>query len=53
MEGGYHEAEARLSEEQMAFTLRRTESTKTLEESCRMMGISEPTFYRRQRIQRL
>ncbi len=36
----------RFSEEQIAFALRQAESGTTLEEICRKMGISEPTFYR-------
>jgi putative transposase len=36
----------RFSEEQIAFALRRADSGTTIEEICRKMGISEPTFYR-------
>jgi putative transposase len=36
----------RFSEEQIAFALRQAESGTTIEESCRKLGISEPTFYR-------
>ncbi|CEG09854.1 Transposase [Afipia felis] len=36
----------RFSEEQIAFALRQAESGTTIEEICRKMGISEPTFYR-------
>jgi putative transposase len=45
MEGGCHEAK-RFLEEQIAFALRQAESGTTIEEICRKMGISEPTFYR-------
>ena len=34
------------SEEQIAFALRQAESGTTIEEICRKMGVSEPTFYR-------
>jgi len=34
----------RFSEEQIAFALRQAESGTTIEEICRKMGISEPTF---------
>ncbi len=44
-EGGCHEAEA-VFEEQIAFALRQAESGTTIEEICRKMGVSEPTFYR-------
>jgi len=36
----------RFSEEQIAFALRQAESGTTIEEICRKMGFSEPTFYR-------
>jgi len=36
----------RFSEEQIAFALRQAESGTTIEDICRKMGISEPTFYR-------
>jgi len=36
----------RFSEEQIAFALRQAESGTAIEEICRKMGISEPTFYR-------
>jgi len=36
----------RFSEGQIAFALREADSGTTIEEICRMMGISEPTFYR-------
>ena len=36
----------RFSEEQMAFALRQVEGGTTIEEICRKMGISEPTFCR-------
>jgi len=36
----------RFSEEQIAFALRQAESGTTIEEICRKMGNSEPTFYR-------
>lgn len=36
----------RFSEEQIAFALRQAEGGTTIEEICRKMGISEPTFYR-------
>lgn len=36
----------RFSEEQIAFALRPAESGTTIEEICRKMGVSEPTFYR-------
>jgi putative transposase len=36
----------RFSEEQIAFALRQAESGTTVEEICRKMGVSEPTFYR-------
>ncbi len=35
----------RFSEEQFAFALRQAESGTTIEEICRKMGVSEPTFY--------
>lgn len=36
----------RFWEEQIAFALRQAEGGTTVEEICRKMGISEPTFYR-------
>jgi putative transposase len=36
----------RFSEEQIAFALRQAESGTMIEEICRKMGVSEPTFYR-------
>ena len=36
----------RFTNEQMAFALRQSESGITVEEICRKMGVSEPTFYR-------
>lgn len=36
----------RFSEEQIAFVLRQADSGTTIEEICRKMGVSEPTFYR-------
>jgi putative transposase len=36
----------RFSEEQIAFALRQAESGTTIDEICRKMGVSEPTFYR-------
>ena len=36
----------RFSEEQIAFALRQAESGTTIEDICRKMGVSEPTFYR-------
>lgn len=36
----------RFSEEQIAFALRQAESGTTIEEICRKLGVSEPTFYR-------
>ena len=36
----------RFSEEQIAYALRQAESGTTIEEICRKMGVSEPTFYR-------
>ena len=36
----------RLSEEQIAFALRQAEAGSSVEEICRKLGISEPTFYR-------
>jgi putative transposase len=35
----------RFSNEQIAFALRQSESGTTVEEICRKMGVSEPTFY--------
>lgn len=34
----------RFSEEQIAFALRQSESGATIEEICRKMGVSQPTF---------
>ena len=36
----------RFSEEQIAFALRQADSDTMIEEICRKMGVSEPTFYR-------
>ena len=36
----------RYTDEQIAFALRRAESGTAVEEICRKMGISEPTFHR-------
>ncbi len=36
----------RYSDEQIAFALRQAESGTAVEEICRKMGVSEPTFYR-------
>lgn len=36
----------RYSDEQIAFALRQAESGTPVEEICRRLGISEPTFYR-------
>jgi putative transposase len=36
----------RFSEEQIAFALRQAEAGSSVEEFCRKLGISEPTFYR-------
>ena len=36
----------RFSEEQIAFALRQADGGTSIEEICRKMGISEPTFYR-------
>ena len=36
----------RFSEEQIAFSLRQAEAGSSVEEVCRKLGISEPTFYR-------
>ena len=36
----------RYNDEQIAFALRQAESGTAVEESCRKMSISEPTFYR-------
>jgi putative transposase len=36
----------RFTNEQIAFALRQSESGTTVEEICRKMGVSEPTFYR-------
>ena len=36
----------RYTDEQVAFALRQAESGTAVEETCRRMGVSEPTFYR-------
>ena len=36
----------RSTEDQIAFALRQAESGTLVEEVCRKMGVSEPTFYR-------
>lgn len=36
----------RYSDEQIAFALRQAEAGTPVEEICRRMGVSEPTFYR-------
>jgi putative transposase len=36
----------RFTNEQIAFALRQSEAGTTVEEICRKMGVSEPTFYR-------
>jgi len=36
----------RYNDEQIAFALRQAESGTAVEEICRKMGVSEPTFYR-------
>jgi len=36
----------RYTDEQISFALRQAESGVSIEEICRRMGISEPTFYR-------
>ena len=36
----------RFTEEQIAFALRQAESGTSVEEICRKMSVSEPTFYR-------
>ena len=36
----------RYTDEQIAFALRQAESGTAVEEICRKMGVSEPTFYR-------
>ena len=36
----------RFTEEQIAFALRQAESGMTVEEICRKLSVSEPTFYR-------
>ena len=36
----------RFTEEQIAFALRQAEAGAPVEEVCRKLGISEPTFYR-------
>jgi putative transposase len=36
----------RYSDEQIAFALRQAESGTSVDEICRKLGISEPTFYR-------
>ena len=35
----------RFTDEQIAFALRQAESGTSVEEVCRKMGVSEPTFY--------
>ncbi len=35
----------RYADEQIAFALRQAESGTSVEEICRRMGVSEPTFY--------
>ncbi len=37
----------RFTEEQIAFALRQAEAGTPVEEVCRKMGVSEPSFYRR------
>ncbi len=37
----------RFTEEQIAFALRQAEAGTPVEEVCRKLGVSEPTFYRR------
>ena len=36
----------RYTDEQIAFALRQAETGTSVEEICRRLGISEPTFYR-------
>ena len=36
----------RYTDEQIAFALRQAENGTTVEEICRKLGVSEPTFYR-------
>ncbi len=36
----------RFTNEQIAFALRQAENGATVDEVCRKMGVSEPTFYR-------
>ena len=36
----------RFTEEQIAFALRQAEAGTSVEEVCRKLGVSEPTFYR-------
>jgi putative transposase len=36
----------RFTEEQIAFALRQAEAGTPVEEVCRKMGVSEPSFYR-------
>jgi putative transposase len=36
----------RFTEEQVAFALRQAEAGTAVEEICRKLGVSEPTFYR-------
>jgi putative transposase len=36
----------RFTNEQIAFALRQSEAGTSVEEICRKMGVSEPTFYR-------
>ena len=36
----------RFTEERIAFALRQAEAGTTVEEICRKLGVSEPTFYR-------
>jgi putative transposase len=36
----------RFTEEQIAFALRQAEAGRSVEEVCRKMGVSEPSFYR-------
>ena len=36
----------RFTEEQIAFALRQAEAGTSVEEICRKLGVSEPTFYR-------
>ena len=39
----------RFTNEQIAFALRQAENGATVDEVCRKMGVSEPTFYRRKK----